>query len=79
MGIKRGPTPIVTEGLVLYLDAANYRSYPGSGTDWIDLSGYGNHATLANWPIFDSNNQDSFVFDGTDDYFSGTFSCNKTY
>lgn len=28
---------IVTDGLVLYLDAANSKSYPGSGTDWYDL------------------------------------------
>jgi hypothetical protein len=29
---------IVTDGLVLYLDAANPRSYPGTGTTWYDLS-----------------------------------------
>jgi hypothetical protein len=30
---------IVTDGLVLMLDAANPKSYPGSGTTWYDLSG----------------------------------------
>jgi len=39
---------IVTDGLVLCLDAANPRSYPGSGTSWYDLSGNGNHVTLYN-------------------------------
>jgi len=29
---------IVTDGLVLCLDAANVKSYPGSGTTWTDLS-----------------------------------------
>jgi len=29
----------VTDGLVLALDAANHKSYPGSGTTWYDLSG----------------------------------------
>lgn len=29
---------IVTDGLVLYLDAANRKSYPGTGTTWFDLS-----------------------------------------
>jgi hypothetical protein len=35
-----GPN-IVTSGLVLSLDAANVKSYPGSGTTWRDLSGNG--------------------------------------
>jgi hypothetical protein len=34
---------IVTDGLVLYLDAANTKSYPVSGTAWNDLSGNGNN------------------------------------
>lgn len=46
---------IVTTGLVLCLDAANIKSYPGSGTIWYDLSGYGNHATLYNSPTFSNN------------------------
>ena len=33
--------PIVTDGLVLNLDAGNSASYPGSGTTWTDLSGNG--------------------------------------
>ena len=43
MAFSRGPK-IVTDGLVLALDAANPRSYPGSGTTWYDLSGNGNNA-----------------------------------
>jgi len=39
----------VTDGLVLALDAANSKSYPGSGTTWTDLSGNGNNGTLRNW------------------------------
>ena len=38
MGFSRGPS-IVTDNLVLALDAANTKSYPGSGTTWYDLSG----------------------------------------
>tara|TARA_B110000967_G_C18852413_1_gene545353 strand:+ start:99 stop:701 length:603 start_codon:yes stop_codon:yes gene_type:complete len=38
MGINRGPV-IVTDGLVLALDAASPRSYPGTGTTWKDISG----------------------------------------
>jgi hypothetical protein len=44
MGFYRGPH-IVTDGLVLCLDAANPKSYPGSGNTWYDVSGNGNHAT----------------------------------
>ena len=35
-------TSIVTNGLVLALDAANRKSYSGSGTTWTDLSGNNN-------------------------------------
>jgi hypothetical protein len=45
MGFFRGPN-IVRDGLVLALDAASPRSYPGSGTTWYDLSGNGNNGTL---------------------------------
>ena len=34
-----GGTDIITNGLVLTLDAANKLSYPGSGTTWSNLSG----------------------------------------
>jgi len=37
---------IVRDGLVLHLDAANVKSYPGSGTTWYDLSGNNYHASL---------------------------------
>jgi len=38
MGVTYNPR-IVTDGLVLALDAGNTKSYPGSGTTWFDLSG----------------------------------------
>ena len=58
---------IVTNGLVFYVDAANNKSYPGSGTAWGDLSGNGNNGTLTNGPTFTSSFGGSIVFDGTDD------------
>ena len=58
---------VVRDGLVLYLDAANPKSYPGSGTTWYDLSGNGNHGTLTNGPTYNSDNKGSIVFDGSDD------------
>ena len=66
MGLGHSPR-IVTDGLVLCLDAANKRSYPGTGTTWTDLKGE-NNGTLTNGPTFDSSNKGSIVFDGTNDY-----------
>ena len=59
---------IVTDGLVLCLDAANPRSYPLSGTSWNDLSGNSYNGTLTNGPSFSSDNAGTLVFDGTNDY-----------
>jgi len=66
-----GPN-IVTDGLVLCLDAANTKSYPGSGTTWRDLSGRTNNFTLNNSPTFSNTVLGSFSFDGANDY--GTIS-----
>jgi hypothetical protein len=45
MGVNYNPS-IVTNDLVLALDAGNPKSYPGTGTAWTDLSGLGNNATM---------------------------------
>ena len=59
---------IVTQGLVLDLDAAKRDSYVGTGTAWNDISGNRNNGTLINGPTFNSGNGGSIVFDGVDDY-----------
>jgi hypothetical protein len=64
MGLNHSPK-IVTDGLVLCLDAANVKSYPGSGTNWTDLSGNGRNGTLTNGPTYSSDVGGSIVFDGT--------------
>ncbi len=66
MGLGHSPR-IVTDGLVLCLDAANKRSYGGSGTTWTDRSKSGNNGSIAN-AQFNSDNGGVFSFDGTDDY-----------
>jgi hypothetical protein len=58
----------VTNGLVLALDAANPKSYPGSGTTWTDLSGNGNNGTLVNGVGYSGDNLGSLSFDGVNDY-----------
>jgi hypothetical protein len=83
MSTVGGGVNIITDGLVLYLDAANTKSYPRSGTTWTDVSKGGNNGTLTNGPTFNSANGGSIVFDGVNDYvdiadtpfrFSNTFS-----
>jgi hypothetical protein len=61
-------TSIVRDGLVLHLDAANVKSYPGSGTIWKDLSGNGNDGTLVNGVGYNADNKGTMVFDGVNDY-----------
>ena len=70
MASKSGPD-IIEDGLVLCLDAASKRSYPGTGTVWTDLKG-GNNGTLTNGPTFDAGNGGSIVFDGSNDQVIGT-------
>ena len=59
---------IMTDGLVLCLDAGNTKSYPGSGTTWTDLSGQGINVTLVNGVGYNSSNGGSLTFDGSNDY-----------
>jgi hypothetical protein len=69
MGVTYNPR-IVTDGLVLALDAGNTKSYPGSGTTWTDLSGNGNNGTLVNGPTYNNANGGYIQIDGINDYIS---------
>ena len=72
MGVAYNPK-IITDGLVLALDAANPKSYSGSGTTWIDMSGNGHNATLHS-VTHSSANGGIFVISGS----SSTFIDNNT-
>ena len=63
-----GGSNIVKSGLVLDLDAANARSYPGSGTTWRDVSGNDRNGTLVSGSAFSNANQGSIVFNITTSY-----------
>lgn len=65
MGIAYN-TSIIRDGLVLYLDAANPKSYSGTGTSWFDLRQNAN-GDIQNGASFSSG---SFVFDGVNDIIS---------
>lgn len=61
---------IVTDGLVLHLDAANKKSYVEGSSTWYDLSKNKRLATLTDGPTFNSSNSGSLLLDGIDDYIS---------
>lgn len=65
------PRPEYIPGYSVYLDASLPSSYPGSGTTWTDLSGNGRNGTLTSGPTY-SAGFGAIVFDGTDDYVTGT-------
>ena len=59
---------IVTNGLVLCLDAGNVKSYVSGSTSWNDLTSNQNVGTLTNGPTFNTGSGGSIVFDGSNDY-----------
>lgn len=81
MSTVGGGVNIVTNGLVLYLDASNTKSYVSGSTTWNDVSRSRNNGTLINGPTFNSANGGSIVFDGVDDYVQtplNILGCNNT-
>jgi len=71
--VNRDYEAIVTDGLVLNLDAGFAPSYPVSGTTWYDLAGT-NNGTLINGPTFNSGDGGSVSFDGVDDHATANYS-----
>ena len=67
MGLKiKNSKNIVTDGLILHLDASDKLSYSGGAT-WKDRSPNGYNGTLNNGPSFFSSNGGVIDFDGTND------------
>lgn len=66
MSYANGPR-IVTDGLVCCLDAANRKSYAGTGTTWYDLSGRNNDAVAINMPDYRTDYNGVLDFNGTND------------
>ena len=67
MSLSHSPS-IVTTGLIMCYDAANPRSYAGSGTTIYDISGNGNTGALTNGPSYNAANLGSIVYDGVNDF-----------
>jgi len=58
---------IVTNGLIVSLDAGFVGSYPTTGSTWYDLSGNASNGALINGPTFTSSNSGSIITDAIDD------------
>lgn len=69
--IARPIPPVVTSGLVYYVDASNAASYTGFGTNWTDLSGQGYTTTLGSGIKYSADLGGSLVFDGTSNAWAG--------
>lgn len=67
MAYRNGPK-IITDGLVLCLDAAGTKSYPGSGTTWTDVSTSKTNITLSANSTYTSARGGGIAFDGASDY-----------
>lgn len=72
-GYGRAPVPqaqsgIITNGLLIQLDASSSVSYPGSGTTWFDIRSSLYNGALTNGPTYTAAAPSYFTFDGTDDY-----------
>lgn len=66
MGTYGGPN-IIRDGVIFAIDAANPKSYPGTGTTWYDLSGGGADLTLYDGPTYSSDYGGIITFDGVND------------
>ena len=77
MSCAGGPD-LVTNGLVLCLDAADKQSYSGSGNTWIDISNNGNNGTLVNSPTFNSSNKGNIAFDGINNFINTSYTLPNT-
>ena len=68
LGMLVKPNNQITDGLVLRLDAANIKSYQGTGTTFKDLTSYASDFTLVGTPTYDANG--FLTFNGSSQYAS---------
>lgn len=63
---------LITDGLVLRLDAADSTSYGGSGTTWTDIAGTAQNITFTGSPTYTSTPPSYFTFNGVNQYGLGS-------
>ena len=72
MAVQYNPA-IVTDGLVLCLDAANLKSYPANGVTWNNLIFNTPNGILINGPVFSNLYGGEFINDNLNDYINTNF------
>jgi hypothetical protein len=65
-------TPIITNGIVLNMDAGFTPSYPTAGTTWYNVANGANNGTFTNGVTYNPLSGGSMSFDGVDDYIDVT-------
>jgi hypothetical protein len=65
MAVQYAFGQIVTNGLVLALDAADRNSYVSGSATWTDLSGNGNNGNISSSVSYNSSNGNNLGFNGT--------------
>ena len=73
MAFNTGRGRIVTDELLICLDAGDVKSYPGSGTTWYDRTKNGYNGTISGASFNSNQGNGALFFDGTDDYVSVPF------
>ncbi len=68
MSTLSGGPSVVTNGLLVWLDAGNIKSYVSGSTTWTDLSRNASNGTLINGPTFNTGSGGYILFDGLNDY-----------
>lgn len=68
MAFNYSPKPVIDNSLVVYLDAANPRSYVSGSSVWTDISKSRNIGTLNGGASFNSDNNGNILFDGIDEF-----------
>jgi hypothetical protein len=71
MAVSYSPS-IVTDNLLCYIDAANSKSYPGTGTLFTDITGNRNNGTLVNTQTYSATNGGQFAYSVVPGKVSGT-------
>jgi hypothetical protein len=69
----------ITSSMLLYLDAGNPTSYPGSGTTWYDISGNNNNTTGTSNTTYNSGNGGYFAFVDPGWFLTSSSKYNVTY
>jgi len=69
-GSAKDPITVITEGLILNLDARNRQSYPGTGTTWYDLTANHHDATLYGGVTYGGNYGGALSFDGSNEQYA---------